>query len=168
MNLIKPGFAYDVVQRRKADGSLVSIHQRCKNLVPREGLNVLTSSLKGGAGPAALYMGLWSGAHTPNGEETAANFLTLVTEVTAYAQPGRLQVQLGAVADGATSNEAALARYDMNDAGVINGAFITTTQAKGSSGGTMFSVVRFNNPRPFDGEHYFELMAAFQMVSLSN
>ncbi len=162
------GFTYDVLTRSKADGGLVDALRGAKNRVPREGLNdIATAYFKGGAGPAALYLGLWSGAHIPNGEETAANLLTLVTEITTYSQTGRLLLNLGAVSDGSLSNAASLARFDMTDTGTANGAFIISSQAKGSSTGKLLSVVRFPNPRQFDTSVYFELLAGFQFTSLS-
>lgn len=168
IDIIKPGFTYDVLTRSKADNAVVDALRGARNHVPRQGLNAIaTAAFKQGSGPAAFYLGLWSGAHEPDGEETAANLASLVTEVTDYSQSGRLLLQLGSVTDGAVSNTASLARFDMLGSGTINGAFISTTQAKGSAAGTLYSVVRFPNPRVYDPTLYLELMAAFQLVSLS-
>jgi hypothetical protein len=169
MNNIAPcGFTYDVLTRSKYDGGIVDALRGQRNRIPREGLNdMATAYFKGGAGPAALYVGLWSGAHTPDGEETANTLLTLVNEVTDYSQAARLPLVLGNVADGALSNAADLARFDMLGSGTVNGAFISTTQAKGAATGKIVSVVRFANPRPFDPSVYLELLAGFQFVSLS-
>lgn len=168
IDIIKPGFIYDVHTRSKADGSMVDALRGARNHVPRQGLNAITTAaFKQGAGAAAFYIGLWSGDHIPDGEETAANLLTLVTEVTDYSQTGRLLLQLGAVADGATSNAAALARFDMLGTGIINGAFVSTVQAKGATTGTLYSVVRFPNPRAYDASLYLELLVGFQLTSLS-
>lgn len=162
------GFTYDVLNRSKADDTILDALRGVKNRVPREGLNdMATAYFKQGAGPAALYIGLWSGSHTPDGEETAANLLTKVTEVTQYNQSGRLLLQLGAVADGALSNILNLARFDMNDTGNLNGMFLSTVQAKGATTGKILSVVRFPNQRNFDPSTYFEVMAGFQFTSLS-
>ena len=93
--------------RLKTDDSLVGRLAGCKNRMPAEGINdVVTAYFKGGAGPANLYIGLWSGAHTPNGSETAANLASLVTEVTNYTQATRMLLDLGAVVDGGVSNAA--------------------------------------------------------------
>lgn len=166
--ITKCGFTYDVLTRRKVDDLSLDSLLGTKNRVPREGLNdIATAYFKGGAGPAALYLGLWSGAHVPDGEETAATLLSLVSEVTNYSQTNRLAVQLGSVADGALSNAANLARFDMLGTGTVNGCFISTTQTKGASTGKLLSVVRFPNPRPFDADVYLELLAGFQFTSLS-
>lgn len=160
------GFTYGVDTRRKADGGLLS-HITAKNRIPLEGLNdIATAYLKGGAGPANLYIGLWRGAHIPTGDETAATLLSLVTEVTDYTQANRLLLDLGAVTNGSCSNAAALARFDMLVADTVNGAFISTTQTKGAATGKLLSVVRFANPRPVDPTVYLEVLSGFQFISL--
>jgi hypothetical protein len=168
MNLVKPGFTYDVLTRSKGDGGLVDALRSVHNRVPREGLNAMaTAAIKNGTGPAAFFIGLWSGSHIPNGEETATTLGSLVTEVTSYGQTGRLPLVLGSVADGAASNTASLARFDMLGSGTINGAFVSTVQTKSASTGTLFSVVRFPSPRAFDASLYLELLVGFQFTSLS-
>ncbi len=164
--LIKPGFTFDVLTRSKYDDAIVDAMRGAKNRVPREGLNdMATAYLKNGAGPAALYIGLWSGAHIPNGDEEAATFLSVVSEVIQYGQTNRLQLNLGAVTDAACSNAASLARFDMLGTGTVNGAFISTSPAKGAATGKLLSVVRFANPRPYDPSVYLELLSGFQFVS---
>lgn len=165
-NQIKGGFAYTVETRLKESGLLVAT-EHAKNRVPMEGLNdIVTAYLKGGAGPAGLYIGLWSGAHVPDGTETAATLGTLVTEFTDYSQTGRLALDLGAVSAGGCSNAASLARFDMLATGTVNGAFLSTTQTKGASTGKLLSVVRFANPRAVDATVYLEVLTGFQFISL--
>ena len=160
------GFTYGVDTRRKTDSALLS-HITAKNRVPMEGLNdIVTAYLKGGAGPANLYIGLWSGAHTPTGTETAGTLLSVVTEFTDYTQPNRLLLDLGTVTNGSVSNAAALARFDMTGTGTVNGAFLSTVQAKGATTGKILSVVRFANPRAVDNSVYLDVLSGFQFISL--
>ena len=167
MSTIRPGFVYDIAIRAKSDGRILHIERATPNRVPMEGLNdMATAYLKGGAGPSALFIGLWNGAHIPDGTETAANLSTLVTEVTNYTQAARLTLELGTVTEGACSNAASLARFDMLGSAVVNGAFLSTTQAKGSNVGKLLSVVRFANPRTVDETVYLEVLSGFQFVSL--
>lgn len=167
-SIIRPGFAYDLAVRSKADGRVLHIERATPNRVPLEGLNDMANAyLKGGAGPAALYIGLWSGAHIPDGTETAANLSSLVAEVTNFSQAGRLLLDLGTVSGGVCSNAASLARFDMLGAATtVNGAFLSTVQAKGASTGKLLSVVRFANPRTVDETVYLEVLSGFQFVSL--
>ena len=161
------GFVYDLTVADKKTGAVRAQHLGEKNRVPLEGLNDIAAAyLKGGTGPGALYIGLWSGAHIPNGTETTANFSSMVTEATNYLQTGRLPLTLGTVANGAVSNAASLARFDMTGTATINGAFISTVQAKEAATGKLLSVVRFANPRAVDDTVYLEILTGFQFVSL--
>lgn len=166
INQIPCGFAYDLTVKAKKDGRILSL-DHAQNRVPIEGLNdIVTAYFKGGAGPAGLYIGLWSGAHVPNGTETAATLASLVTEVTNFSQATRLALTLGAVASGACSNAASLARFDMTDTATVNGAFLSTAQAKGAATGKLLSVVRFANPRAVDSTVYLEVLTGFQFISI--
>lgn len=164
---LRAGFTYDLAVHSKADGRLLAIEHGTPNRVPREGLSDIAETyLKGGAGPTALYIGLWAGAHTPDGTETAATLASMVTEVTNYSQAGRMVLTLGDVIDGACNNAANLARFDMLGAATVNGAFISTVQAKGATTGRLLSVVRFSNPRTVDETVYLEVLSGFQFISL--
>lgn len=165
--IIRPGFVYDLTIRSKSDGRILHIEKATPNRVPLEGLNDMANCyLKGGAAPGALYIGLWTGAHIPNGTETTANLSSMVTEATNYLQTGRLPLTLGTVTNGAVSNAASLARFDMTGAATVNGAFISTVQAKEAATGKLLSVVRFANPRAVDDTVYLEILTGFQFVSL--
>ncbi len=159
------GFAYTADLRSKADGRLIDRTQ-AKNRVPGEGLDLMVNAIfKGGAVPGALYIGLWSGAHTPDGSETAANFLSQVTEVTNYAG-ARKAFTPGSVSNGGVSNADALARFNFDAAVTVNGMFMATSQPKGATGGTLLSVVRFPSPRAVDPSVYLDVLAGFQLVSM--
>jgi hypothetical protein len=161
------GFTHNVGAYLKSNGVLVGEVSSDKNRVPLEGLNDIASAyFKAGAGPANIYIGLWSGPHIPDGAETAATLLSVVTEFTGYSQAARLPLVLGSVSAGACSNAASLARFDMTAAGTVNGAFLSTVAAKGSASGKLLSVVRFANPRPVDNTVYLEVLSGFQFVSL--
>lgn len=167
MNQTACGFTYDVATRRKSDAALLALLRDQKNRVPTEGLNdIATAYLKGGAGPANLYIGIWSGTHVPTGEEKMSDLLSQVTEVTNYVQPNRLLLDLGAVTNGGCSNTASLARFDMLGSGTVNGMFLSTSATKESASGKLLSVVRFANPRQVDESVYLEVLSGFQFVSL--
>ena len=65
------GFVYDLTVADKKTGAVRAQYLGEKNRVPLEGLNDIAAAyLKGGAGPGALYIGLWSGARIPDGLDT--------------------------------------------------------------------------------------------------
>lgn len=160
------GFTYDAAVRRKTDAATVAM-LRARNRVPQEGLDLMAAGIfTGGAIPSALFIGLWSGSHAPDGAETAANLLTLVTEITSYEGAARPAFTPGAVAAGGVSNVDALARFNFNANAMVNGAFISTASAKGASSGRLLSVVRFPNARAVDASVYLEVLSGFQFLSM--
>lgn len=160
------GFTYDTALRRKSDQLLLSQAQH-KNRVPMEGLDLMAAGFfANGAIPPALFIGLWSGSHVIDGNETAGNLPTLVNEVTSYEGATRLPFTPGDVSAGGVSNAAAIARFDFNAGATVNGAFISTSGAKGSTAGRLLSVVRFSTARDVDPSVYLEVLSGFQFVSM--
>lgn len=165
-NLARAGFRYSArLVCNETDRVLSeSIHL---NKVPVEGLNLMAAALfTGGAVPPALYIGLHSGIHSPDGTETAANLNMLVSEITSYTSPSRVAFQPGAVAAGAVGNEAAVAVFEFPSPAVVNGAFISTSAAKGSTTGALLSFVRFQPARNVDASVRLEIVAGFQFLSI--
>lgn len=164
--LARCGFVYEMTTRDCHTGMKLW-RDTVKNRVPMEGLNAIANGyFKGGAVPGALYMGLWSGAHVPDGTETAATLQSIVTEITGYDGATRKTVTLGTVTDGGLSNADAMARFQFNATLTVNGAFISTTSAKGSATGVLHSIVRFPTARPVDLSIYMDALAAFQLISM--
>lgn len=164
--LAKCGFTYDTLLRRKSDGGLISAAS-ARNRVPTEGLNAIAEAFfKAGGVPSALHIGLWTGAHVPDGTETAATLLSVVTEVTAYDGSTRKAFLPGAVANGGLSNAADVATFNFNADASVNGAFISTAPAKGSGAGQLLSLVRFPAVRNVDNTVYLEILSGFQFVSM--
>lgn len=160
------GFTFDFTLRDKRNGQKVW-RDTVKNRVPMEGLNAIANGyFKGGTGPGAFYIGLWAGAHVPDGTETAATLPSIVTEVTNYDGSTRKTFTSGTVANGGLSNAAELARFSFSGSATVNGAFISTTSAKGSTSGILLSVVRFPVQRSVDASVYLDVLAGFQLVSM--
>lgn len=165
-NLARAGFGYRTRLVCKATGRVLA-ESTDHNKVPVEGLNLMAAALfTGGAVPPALYIGLHSGAHSPDGTETAANLNLLVSEITSYTSLSRVAFQPGAVAAGAVGNEASVAVFEFPSPAVVNGAFISTSAAKGSATGTLLSFVRFQPARNVDASVRLEIVAGFQFLSI--
>ena len=164
--LARCGFTYDLRVRRASSGKLLAV-SKAKNRVPAEGLNLIASAVfAAGPVPPALYIGLYSGSHVPDGTETAANLATLVTEITAYEGATRKAFVPGAISNGGCSNAASLATFNFTGDATVNGAFISTVAAKGATTGSLLSVVRFPIARPVDASVYVEVLSGFQLLSM--
>lgn len=166
INTTHGGFCYEAALRSKHNQELLSLTW-AENRIPAEGLDAMVSAFfKAGSVPPALYIGLYSGGHVPSGDETAATFLTVATEVTNYEGATRKAFLPGAVASGGCSNATDLAVFSFTGTGTVNGAFISTAAAKGANTGLLMSVVRFPVARPVDDSLYLEVLAGFQLLSM--
>ena len=160
------GFTYDLALRHKSDGSVVGV-ERVRNRVPIEGLNLIASAcFAADVFPANLFIGLYSGGHVPDGNETASSLPGLVTEVTQYSGTTRLPFVPGLVNSAGVSNEASLTRFDFTGTTTVNGVFISSAATKGSDAGALVSVVRLPTPRQVDPAYFLEVLAGFQFISL--
>lgn len=138
------------VQCHDADGNLkweASKH----NLVVNVGLQDMNAKYFTGSGyTAAWYIGLYGAAasNNPASTDTMASHAGW-TEVTAYSQATRPVCTFGVptTADpSVATNSAAPATYNINGSTTIGGAFLTTSNTKGGSSGTLFSAADFQSP----------------------
>lgn len=165
-NLARAGFCYRTRLVHKATGRVLS-ESVDRNKVPVEGLDLMARALfAGGAVPAALYIGLHSGTHNPDGTETAANLGLTVSEITSYTSASRVKFEPGVVSGGGVSNETTVAVFDFTQAVVVDGAFISTSPAKGAAVGSLLSFVRFQPSRNVDPSVRLEVIAGFQFLSI--
>lgn len=161
---LKGGFTYlvEVIDR---DGQLID-SEVVKNLMPAEGIaHVLNTVLKGGAQNTSWSIGLYEGNYNPVGSETAAGFPAAATECSTYSEATRVQFVPGAIVDGSLDNAANRAEFTFTAAKTIYGGFIASASAKGSTSGTLLSVVRFGSPKSLDSGSVLRVTAGFTMAS---
>lgn len=161
---LKGGFTYlvEVIDRH---GNVVDA-EFVKNLMPAEGIShVLNTILKGGAQNTSWFIGLYEGNYNPVGSETAATFPTAATECAAYSETTRVQFVPGAIAGGSVDNAANRAEFTLSATKTIYGGFISSASAKGSTSGTLLSVVRFGSPKSLDSGSVLRVTAGFTMAS---
>ena len=109
------------------------------NLVVDEGLNdSLDRYFTGSSYTAAWYVGLTAGSPTFAAEDTM-NSHSGWTEVTDYSETTRQQANFGAASGGSIDNSANRAEFNINaDGTVIGGCFLTTSDVKGGTVGTLY------------------------------
>ena len=160
----KPGFRYrlKLVDRH---GRVVD-QDEAFNLVPAEGLEAMQSILfNGAATPAGLYVGLYSGDYTPTSGITAATLPGTATEFTGYSGTLRPKFIPSPAAGGFVSNEGQEIEFDFNANAPIHGGFVSTTSAKRSTSGALWSVVRFPSPKPASAELKLLMTVGFVLIS---
>ena len=127
----------------RADGSRdVAIDP---NRVVGEALtNMLNVWLHGGVQNTAWYIGLYSGAVIPADGWTGANWASLATEFTAYAETTRVEWQEGAAANKAISNSGREAMFTFSGTNnTVRGAVLCQAPAKGAQTGLLVAATNF-------------------------
>ena len=108
------------------------------NLVVTAGLNdALDKQFKASAYTAAWYVGLTGSSPTFAAADTMASHSGW-TESTAYSESVRQTLTLGSVASGSVDNSASKATYSINATATIGGAFVTTSNTKSGTTGTLY------------------------------
>lgn len=116
------------------------------NLVVNTGLDkILTDTFKSSGYTAAWYIGL-KGSGTPVAGDTMASHGSW-TENTSYDESVRQTFTPGTVASQAVSNSASPAVFTMSGAFSVYGAFLTTSNTKGGTAGTLYSAGDFDTVR---------------------
>ena len=135
------GFKYRFTHKRNG---IVIAEWDAENLMPAEGQAYVLGAafLPGVAKINNWYAGLWAGAYEPTEAVTAATLQALVTEVTAYS--GNRPAFEAVVADGEATDAQT---YTFTADVTLNGAFVSSSAAKGGSDGIIASMVRFAAPR---------------------
>lgn len=109
------------------------------NLVVTAGLNDnLDKHFKGSSYTAAWYVGITAASPSFNAADTMSSHGGW-TEVAAYSESVRQTLTLGSVAGGSVSNSASKAVFSINaNSTGIGGAFITTSNTKSGTTGTLY------------------------------
>jgi len=121
------------------------------NLVVNVGLQDMnTKYFSGSSYTATWYLGLYGAAasNTPAAGDTMSSHAGW-TEVVAYSQATRPQAVFGTAttADPSViSNSGSPAVYTINGTTTVGGAFLTSSNTKGGTTGTLFSAVDFSAP----------------------
>jgi hypothetical protein len=138
------------VQCHDAQGNL-KWEVEAPNLVVNEGLQDMNAKyFTGTTYTAAWYLGLYGSGSTnsPAAGNTMASHSSW-TEVTDYSQATRPACTFGTPTTANPSvatNSASPASFSINATTVVGGAFLTTSNTKGGTTGTLFSAGDFQSP----------------------
>ena len=126
--------------------------EKNKNLVTTEGLNhVLSITLDGGTQITSWYVGL-AGAGTKAAADTMSSHGGWLV-VANYSESVRQTLTLGTASSGSIDNTASKATFSINGTATVAGAFITSSDTKSGTSGTLYGVVDFSSSRSvIDGD----------------
>lgn len=138
------------IQCHDAQGNL-KWEAEAPNLVVNVGLQDMNAKyFTGSSYTAAWYLGLYgSGAtNSPSAGDTMSSHAGW-TEVTAYSQATRPACTFGTPTTANPSvatNSASPATFSINAITTVGGAFLTTSNTKGGTTGTLYSAADFSSP----------------------
>ena len=138
------------VECRDKDGNL-KWEAEIPNLVVNAGLRDMnTKYFTGSAYTAAWYIGLYGPAATndPAATDTMSSHPGW-TEVTPYSNATRVAAVFGTPSlanPSVISNSGSVAVFNINATATVGGAFLTSSNTKGGTGGTLFSASDFQAP----------------------
>ena len=116
------------------------------NLIVTAGLNsLLTEYFKGSSYTAAWYIGLKS-TGTALAADTMSSHSSWAVNVT-YSESVRQTLTLGTPSAGSVDNSASKATFSINGTTTIFGAFLTSSNTKSGTSGTLYGVVDFGSSR---------------------
>lgn len=109
------------------------------NLVTTAGLNkLLDATFSSGSATPAWYVGLIDENPTFAAADTMSSHAGW-TENTSYSETVRETLTPGTIAAGSFSNSGSKASFTMNANDTVGGAFLTTSDAKGGTSGTLYA-----------------------------
>ena len=128
----------------KPDGG-VRWTEDIRNLVTYQGIdNLLNSYFKGVNYTAQFYVGLIASGGEVAKSDTSANHPGW-EEFVDYTGAGRPALTLGPTQAQLIDNTTSRSTFELNANGVVSGAFLSTSSAKGGTGGTLYSEALFTS-----------------------
>jgi hypothetical protein len=118
------------------------------NIIPDEGIvKILSSALTGASAISSWFVGIYKNAFTPIASNTMATFPTAGVaneSTTDYSEAARPAWTYGSIAANALSNSASPAVFTFTPAStVINGAFLSSSNVKAGTTGTLLAATKF-------------------------
>lgn len=140
------GFEWDL-QIVNPDGS-IAIEEKNKNTIPSDALNFLMRTPFGDKQPiSTFYLGLYRGNYIPTPNTTAADIPTAMNEFVEYSQESRPEWQRKLEGVATMNNLSEKAEFTVTQDRTIYGAFLVSSQVKGTANGLVLSCVRFSSPK---------------------
>ena len=116
------------------------------NLIVTVGLNdLLDKYFKGSSYTAAWYIGL-KGTGTALAADTMSSHSSWAVDAN-YSESVRQTLTLGTPSSGSVDNSASKASFSINGTTTIYGAFLTSSNTKSGTAGTLYGVVDFGSSR---------------------
>lgn len=155
-----------VYRLRHFKGSELVQEETATNLVPAEGVSLISDALFFGAAiPAQWYLGLYKTNYTPTPTVSAATINALAVESLAYSQGTRPAFVPQNAGVGVVNNAASVAQFNFSATETIYGGFLSSSPTKGAPAGVLLSVVKFPTVKNVDATSRLEVTGGLTLVS---
>ncbi len=173
---VDAGTIYFPKQRVNASGLyIIGVNgkelERCPNLLPTEGLNLMLDNIGNNTAIAAAYIALYANALTPIAAHTASGFSSTYSEIVSgaegYTQSTRVLWNTDAASAAAVNNYSNPAVFTIITASTlsVNGVALLTASAKSSTSGALISASRFSATRSFSNTDEFDVKYQISLTS---
>lgn len=136
------------------------------NLIPDQGVSFLIRSPFGETPIIQnFYFGVFKGSFVPNKAVTAADIPNSIGEYTGYAEQNRPLWNKQFIEPSSYDNKKNLAALTFPESQTLNGAFLVSSNIKGSGNGTLLSILRFATPYTVQAGGKVELSCGFSYIS---
>ena len=147
-----------------ADGRLVW-SERKENLMPQDGVDYAALALFGDVPPiSTFYMGLFRANVLPTSALKASDIPGTLQEFTGYSEATRPIWERTYDGIGAISNVAERCEFSITADDTLHGGFLVSESSKGGGTGLLFSVCRFNEPKPVTAGGTFRVGSVLSLI----
>jgi hypothetical protein len=137
------------------------------NIIPDAGRDyIIGSSLMGVTQYADWYIGLYSAVRTPIATDTMTTLMADAVEVLTYSGSVRLELVPDALSGGIYSNIGTPAEFTATAATTVNGGFITSSAARGSTAGLLLSAAANPSPKPLNAGEILRVSAGLSFINV--
>ena len=159
-------FVYQFICRTP-DGKIKWQTEPFRNIIPTEGLlYIRNAAFASGSQFGSWYIGLYSGAYTPQPTDTMATIASAATEITtAYSESTRQLFVPDTASGGAFHNASSVAVFTFTTATTARGVILSSNSTKGGTTGVLASVAPASSPKAVAVGETLSVLAGLDLAS---
>ena len=159
-------FVYQLICRTP-DGKIKWQTEPFKNRIPTEGeLYIRNAAFASGSQFGSWYVGLYSGAYTPQPTDTMATIASAATEITtAYSESTRQLLVPDTASGGMFKNSASPAVFTFTADTTVRGVVLSSNSTKGGTTGVLASVALASAPKAVANGEVLNVIAGLDLAS---
>lgn len=159
---LRAGFIWDS-ELVLPSGEIITAMDR--NMVPQVGINHLAELIRGNTAPISnWFIGVFEGNYVPDSSTTAADIPVNAQECVAYSEAARPNWEDTYDGVSVITSLSDRAEFTFTADKRLHGAFLVSQATKGSGGGLLLSIARFQTPYDVPAGGIFRLGASLTLL----